>query len=62
MTPRLCPNGGGGSCGRRMVATDVALAQKSGGILEVYHRDSPRSMSFLEGATNSAARRHRHKP
>jgi peptide/nickel transport system substrate-binding protein len=36
-----------------MVAADAALAQKSGGILKVYHRDSPGSMSILEEATNS---------
>src|SRR6516225_7597725 len=30
-----------------------ALAQKSGGVLKVYHRDSPASMSILEEATNS---------
>src|SRR3546814_15193387 len=30
-----------------------ALAQKSGGILKIYHRDSPPSMSIHEEATNS---------
>jgi peptide/nickel transport system substrate-binding protein len=30
-----------------------ALAQKSGGILEIYHRDSPASMSILEESTLS---------
>jgi peptide/nickel transport system substrate-binding protein len=30
-----------------------ALAQKSGGVLKVYHRDSPASMSILEEATIS---------
>src|SRR5438309_5743507 len=30
-----------------------ALAQKQGGILKVYHRDSPASMSILEEATIS---------
>src|ERR1700736_4196785 len=29
------------------------LAQKSGGVLKIYHRDSPASMSILEEATNS---------
>src|SRR5215831_9996837 len=29
-----------------------ALAQKSGGVLKIYHRDSPASMSILEEATN----------
>jgi peptide/nickel transport system substrate-binding protein len=33
---------------------DPALAQKSGGILRIYHRDSPASMSILEEATNSS--------
>ena len=33
--------------------TGSALAQKSGGILRVYHRDSPASMSIHEEATNS---------
>jgi peptide/nickel transport system substrate-binding protein len=31
----------------------AALAQKSGGILKVYHRDNPPSASILEEATNS---------
>ena len=30
-----------------------AAAQKSGGVLKVYHRDSPASMSILEEGTNS---------
>lgn len=30
-----------------------ALAQKSGGILKIYHRDNPPSASILEEATNS---------
>ena len=29
------------------------LAQKSGGVLKIYYRDSPASMSILEEATNS---------
>ncbi|MFN4089167.1 MAG: ABC transporter substrate-binding protein [Alphaproteobacteria bacterium] len=36
-----------------MAAAPAALAQKSGGILKVYHRDSPPSMSIHEEATNS---------
>jgi peptide/nickel transport system substrate-binding protein len=32
---------------------DAALAQKSGGILKIYHRDSPPSMSILEESTLS---------
>src|SRR5260370_21174402 len=31
----------------------AALAQKSGGVLKVYHRDNPPSASILEEATNS---------
>src|ERR1700759_73670 len=31
----------------------AAVAQKSGGVLKIYHRDSPASMSILEEATNS---------
>src|SRR5207237_10344249 len=36
-----------------MLGADAAVAQKSGGILKVYHRDSPASMSILEEGTNS---------
>src|SRR4051794_36049708 len=36
-----------------LLATPVA-AQKSGGVLHLYHRDSPASMSILEEATISA--------
>ncbi|MBV8936102.1 MAG: peptide ABC transporter substrate-binding protein, partial [Alphaproteobacteria bacterium] len=36
-----------------MFAASAATAQKSGGILKVYHRDSPASMSILEEGTNS---------
>src|SRR5260370_26276722 len=36
-----------------MAGIGTALAQKSGGILRIYHRDSPASMSILEEATNS---------
>ena len=32
---------------------EVALAQKPGGVLRVYHRDSPASMSIHEEGTNS---------
>jgi len=30
-------------------------AQKSGGVLRIYHRDSPASMSIYEEATNSVS-------
>jgi peptide/nickel transport system substrate-binding protein len=36
-----------------MLSVSSAVAQKSGGILKVYHRDSPASMSILEEGTNS---------
>ena len=36
-----------------IVGAGPALAQKSGGVLKIYHRDSPASMSILEEATNS---------
>src|SRR5689334_21390614 len=32
---------------------ETALAQKAGGVLRVYHRDSPASMSIHEEGTNS---------
>ena len=34
-----------------LAAADPALAQKSGGILRIYHRDSPASMSIHEEGT-----------
>src|SRR5262245_13014634 len=34
-------------------SSSVALAQKSGGVLKMYHRDNPPSASILEEATNS---------
>src|SRR6516225_5295984 len=36
-----------------MAALDAAFAQKQGGILKIYHRDSPASMSIHEEATIS---------
>jgi len=36
-----------------VAGAEPALAQKSGGVLKMYHRDSPASMSILEEATNS---------
>jgi len=33
--------------------SEAALAQKPGGVLRVYHRDSPASMSIHEEGTNS---------
>jgi peptide/nickel transport system substrate-binding protein len=37
------------------IASDPVHAQKSGGVLKVYHPDSPASMSILEEGTNSTA-------
>jgi peptide/nickel transport system substrate-binding protein len=37
-----------------MSVTDAAFAQKPGGILRVYHWDSPASMSIHEEATIAA--------
>ena len=34
-------------------AAGTGYAQKPGGVLKIYHRDSPASMSILEEATNS---------
>jgi hypothetical protein len=36
-----------------IAGAEPAFAQKSGGVLKIYHRDSPASMSILEEATNS---------
>jgi peptide/nickel transport system substrate-binding protein len=36
-----------------MFAAEAVFAQKPGGVLKIYHRDSPASMSILEEATNS---------
>jgi peptide/nickel transport system substrate-binding protein len=36
-----------------LTVADAALAEKQGGVLKVYHRDSPASMSILEEATIS---------
>src|SRR5215469_15093756 len=37
-----------------MMIANMALAQKPGGILRVFHRDSPASMSILEEGSISA--------
>src|SRR5262249_19358218 len=36
-----------------LLGAGTSVAQKSGGVLKVYHRDSPASMSILEEGTNS---------
>ena len=38
-----------------LLPTSAALAQKSGGILRLYHRDSPAGMSIHEEASNSVS-------
>ncbi len=38
-----------------VLAAAAAHAQKPGGVLRVYHRDSPASMSIHEEGTNSVA-------
>ena len=38
-----------------MMSGGGAQAQKPGGVLRIYHRDSPASMSIHEEATNSVA-------
>src|SRR5947207_11436092 len=43
----------GGAVAALLCATGPALAQKSGGILKVYHRDNPPSASIHEEATAS---------
>ena len=49
---RLCPTVAGMLVGLALVSP--ALAQKQGGILRVFHRDSPGSMSILEEGSISA--------
>src|SRR6202171_549453 len=36
-----------------LLGAGTSMAQKSGGVLKIYHRDSPASMSILEEGTNS---------
>jgi peptide/nickel transport system substrate-binding protein len=43
----------GGLAAALMCSSGVALAQKSGGVLKMYHRDNPPSASIHEEATNS---------
>ena len=38
-----------------LAATHGALAQKPGGVLKIYHRDSPGSMSTIEEASLSTS-------
>ena len=43
----------GGLAAALVCSSGVALAQKSGGVLRIYHRDNPPSASIHEEATNS---------
>ncbi len=43
----------GGLAAALMCSNGIALAQKSGGVLKMYHRDNPPSASIHEEATNS---------
>ncbi len=43
----------GGMLAAFACSTGVALAQKSGGVLKMYHRDNPPTLSIHETATNS---------
>src|SRR5258708_24269579 len=43
----------GGLAAALMCSSGMALAQKSGGVLKMYHRDNPPSASIHEAATNS---------
>jgi peptide/nickel transport system substrate-binding protein len=43
----------GGLMAALVLSSGVALAQKSGGVLKMYHRDNPPSASIHEEATNS---------
>ena len=45
-----------GALSLALTATDVAFAQKAGGILKISHFDSPASMSILEESTAAALR------
>lgn len=53
MRIRLCALAAVGAMLPLILGADAALAQKSGGILKVYHRDNPPSASIHEEATNS---------
>src|SRR5215813_11011199 len=43
----------GGAVAALVLWSGTALAQKSGGVLKMYHRDNPPSASIHEEATNS---------
>ena len=53
MTPNLLARAAAGAVSLALSATAPAAAQKSGGVLRVYHWDSPASMSIHEENTYS---------
>src|SRR6267154_2035106 len=53
MAHHLCAFAVTGALLATISGTGPVLAQKAGGVLKIYHRDSPASMSILEEATNS---------
>src|SRR5438270_855763 len=53
MARHLCAFAVVGALLATISGTSPVLAQKAGGVLKIYHRDSPASMSILEEATNS---------
>jgi peptide/nickel transport system substrate-binding protein len=53
MARYLCASAVIGALLATISGTGPVLAQKTGGVLRIYHRDSPASMSILEEATNS---------
>ena len=44
---------GGAIAAALVCSSGMALAQKSGGVLRMYHRDNPPTLSILESSTNS---------
>jgi peptide/nickel transport system substrate-binding protein len=44
---------GGALLAALVCSSGLALAQKSGGVLKMYHRDNPPTLSILESSTNS---------
>src|SRR5436305_14918317 len=55
MTGLIRSMAGIAAAGFLLGAAGPAWAQKSGGVLKVYHRDSPASMSIHEEGTNSTS-------
>lgn len=44
---------GGAILAALVCSSGLALAQKSGGVLKMYHRDNPPTLSIHESSTNS---------